>query len=223
MPSPTITFAVDPALDAVAALSVDRSSRQRLEQAGFVRDDATGLHRVSRTTAESLAPRLVTEATRLLNAAGYDVLRLYSETEQQQSVTQPAPEEPTMTRAPGTIWAHHLASDLISGRLVVHARLSKADGPTQLLTSFPADGAAAVLSTDGTGFFGATEYPDLDAAVVGWGYPLTSPFPQPEPRRAVASASRSTRYVENANEVVLPDPALSSRMPAPRAAAGIHP
>ncbi|MER7701640.1 hypothetical protein ABTX81_01895 [Kitasatospora sp. NPDC097605] len=148
-----------------------------------------------------MAPRLVSDATRLLNTAGYDVLRLYSETEQRQSVTEPATEESAKTRAPGTIRAHHLVSDLIAGRLVVHARLRRADGPTQLLGSFPADGAAAVLATDGTGFFGITEYPDLDAAVAAWGHPLTASPSQPEPRRAAVSASRSSRYVENTNSV----------------------
>ncbi|MFJ9446763.1 hypothetical protein ACIRRH_33625 [Kitasatospora sp. NPDC101235] len=221
---PPITFAVHPVLDTVAALSVDRSSRQWLEHAGLVRDDATGLHRTPRTTAPSVTPRLVAEATRLLNAAGHDVLRLYSEAERQQSVTQPATEEPTLTRAPGTIWAHHLTSDLIAGRLVVHAQLSTADGARHLLASFPADGAAAVLSTDGgTGFFGTTEYPDLDAAAAVFGHPLTLPFPLPEPRRAAVSASRSTRYVENAAGIALQDPAAAPHMVAPRAAAGARP
>ncbi|MFF2746444.1 hypothetical protein ACFVVA_12960 [Kitasatospora sp. NPDC058048] len=220
---PPITFAVHPTLDTVAARSVDRSSRQWLEHAGLVRDDATGLHRTPRTTAKSVAPRLLAEATRLLNAAGYDVLRLYSEAEQQQSVTQPAPEEPTVTRAPGTIWAHHLASDLIAGRLVVHAQLSMADGPRHLLTSFPPDGAAVFTTDGGTGFFGATEYPDLDAAVAAWGHPLAVPAARPEPLRAAVSASRSTRYAEGADELALREPAASSRKVPPRAVSGLRP
>ncbi|MGW3185713.1 hypothetical protein ACWDD9_41235 [Kitasatospora sp. NPDC001119] len=221
---PPITFAVHPALDTVAARSVDRSSRQWLEHAGLVRDDATGLHRTPRTTATSATRRLVAEATRLLAAAGYDVLRLYSEAEQRQSVTQSAPEEPTMVRAPGTIRAHHLASDLIAGRLVVHAQLSAADGSRHLLASFPADGAAAVFTTDGgTGFFGATEYPDLDSAVAAWGHPLTVPAARPEPLRAAVSASRSIRHAEGADDAAPRKPAASSSVVPPRAVPGLRP
>ncbi|GAA2267322.1 hypothetical protein GCM10010430_60650 [Kitasatospora cystarginea] len=188
MPPRTITIAVDPALDTVAALAVDRSSRQWLEQAGFVRDDATGLHRLRRDTPASIGQRISAEATRLLTTSGYTVLRLYSEDERQQALAVSPEQGPALTREPGTIWMHHIASDVAAGHLVVHARLSVAGGETKLLASYPMTGGAAIFSTEGGGYFGVTEYADLETATADFGHPLepsTPPFPS---RRAAASS-----------------------------------
>ncbi|MFJ1707576.1 hypothetical protein [Kitasatospora sp. NPDC088346] len=191
MPSPTITFAADPAGATLAAEPVDRASRQWLEQAGLVRDDATGLHRPPRDTSPSVVPRLVIDATRLLTAAGYDVLRLYSEAEQRQAVAEPATDAPSLTRLPGTIWVHAVAADVAAGRLVVHARLSQAAGPTRLLASYPADGTAAVLTTEGNRFFDVITYDDLDAAAVVLGHEPILPIPASDTPRADAATARS--------------------------------
>ncbi|MFF2955685.1 hypothetical protein ACFVVU_30605 [Kitasatospora sp. NPDC057965] len=176
----TIPIAVDPATDVLAALPVDGASRRLLDQAGFVHDEATGVQRLRESTSPTSASRAVTDAVHRLNAVGYDVLRLYSDTERRKAITQPAPDDPTMTRAPGTIWMHHVASDVTAGRLVVHALHREAAGPVRLLAGFPTDGTAAVLATEGSGFFAVTEYKDLDAAVAAFGYPLVAPFPQPD-------------------------------------------
>ncbi|MEU9074577.1 hypothetical protein AB0D22_07825 [Kitasatospora sp. NPDC048538] len=191
MPSPTITIAVDPTLDAVAAMPIDRSSRQWLEQAGFVRDEASGLHRLGRDTAKSTAPRIIAEATRLLNTGGYNVLRLYSRKEQLQAVDSAKEPVPVLTREPGTIWRHHVASDIAAGHLVVHARRSEVAGTTSFLASHSEGGDAVVLATEGTGFFGVTRYPDLDSAKAALEWP-TAPSLPPAPSRHTAASSRTT-------------------------------
>ncbi|MBV6695540.1 hypothetical protein KV557_00165 [Kitasatospora aureofaciens] len=188
MPPRTITFAVDPALDSVAALAVDHSSRQYLEQAGFVRDDATGLHRLRRDTPASVGQRISAEAARLLTASGYTVLRLYSEDEQQQALAASPEQGPALTREPGTIWMHHIASDVAAGHLVIHARLSVASGETKLLASYPMTGSAAIFSTEGGGYFGLTEYEDLETATADFGHPLEPSIPSSPSRRAAASS-----------------------------------
>ncbi|MFB8203106.1 hypothetical protein [Kitasatospora purpeofusca] len=215
MPSPTITFAADPADGTLAAEPVDRPSRQWLEQAGLVRDDATGLHRPRRDTSPSVVPRLVIDATRLLTAAGYDVLRLYSEAEQRQAVAEPATEAPSLTRGPGTIWVHAVAADVAAGRLVVHARLSEAAGPTRLLASYPADGTAAVLTTEGNRFFDVTPHDDLDAAAVAFGHGPILPAPASDTPRTDAATARSAAAATPKPEALPAEaPALTT---APRA------
>ncbi|GJF32653.1 hypothetical protein KNE206_53530 [Kitasatospora sp. NE20-6] len=188
----TITFAVDPVLGLVAA-AVDRRSRQWLEQAGLVRDDASGLHRLRRDTAEPTGRRIISNATGLLNSVGYDVLRLYSETEQRQAAAHPS-AGPAVTREPGTIWVHHVGSDIVAGRLVVHAALNEADGPVRLLADYPAYGRAAVLSTEGGGLYGIAEFGDLAAAVAAFGHSLAPQFPAREPRTASAAAITSRAF-----------------------------
>ncbi|MCG6496985.1 hypothetical protein [Kitasatospora sp. A2-31] len=216
MPSPTITFAIEPSSSLLSAKAADRASRQWLEQAGLVRDDATGLHRPRRATSSSVAPRLVLDATRLLTAAGYDVLRLYGEDEQQQAVTGPAIDVAPLTRAPGTIWVHQVAADVAAGRLVVHARLTEAAGPTRLLASYPADGTAAVLTTDGGRFYDVATFGDLDAAALAFGHPATLPAPTPEAPRTDAATARSAAVLQPRRDD-LPAEAPAPG-PAPRAA-----
>ncbi|WP_395297313.1 hypothetical protein ACF9IK_30670 [Kitasatospora hibisci] len=198
MPSPTITIAVDPTLDAVAAMPVDRSSRQRLEQAGFVRDDMSGLHRLRRDTAESTAPRIIADATRLLTTAGYNVLRLYSKEEQFQAVDPAKEPGPMLTREPGTIWRHHVASDIAAGHLVVHARRSEAAGTTSFLASYSEHGDAVILATEGAGFFGVSRYPDLDSAKAALEWPTTPSLPPAPSRRAAASSRTATAAISPA-------------------------
>ncbi|MFJ7278309.1 hypothetical protein [Kitasatospora sp. NPDC098663] len=213
--STTVTLAIDPALDTVATQPVDRRSRQWLEQAGFVRDDGTGKHRVRK---DAPVVRIVSDAYGLLNRAGYDVLRLYSEQEQRQSATQPDPDAPSLTRAPGTIRLHTVAHDITTGHLVVHAQLREAAGSTRVLVHFPADGMAGILATEDTSFFGITLYPSLDEAVAAFGYPLTTPAPVPEARRAAATATSSAESTGQASGTARPDPAAPSPVPQPRAA-----
>ncbi|MFC9327926.1 hypothetical protein [Kitasatospora sp. NPDC057015] len=190
-PSPFITIAADPTLGTLAAVGIDRTTRQLLERAGFVRDDATGLHRLRRSTSAAVGTRIAADATRLLTGAGYRVVRLYSEAEQQEALAPCAQPERVMTREPGTIWMHHVAADIASGQLVVHARSSAADG-TYLLAEYPATGEAAVLTTEGNGFFGATHYADLDRAKEAFGHPLALPPPPREHGRAAAASASPT-------------------------------
>ncbi|KQV20950.1 MULTISPECIES: hypothetical protein [unclassified Kitasatospora] len=208
----TITIHLDPALETLTAASVDNRGRQQLEQAGFVRHDATGLHRLRRDTPMSVGRRISTDATRLLTASGYDVLRLYAAEEQQQAVVAGTADGPVLTREPGTIWMHHVASDIQAGHLVVHARRSKADGTTSFLTGYAADGDAAVFITEGGGFFGVTRYEDLDTARADFGLPLEQPVPAP----AVRTAAAATRTALATAPALPPDRALP--VPAPGSA-----
>ncbi|MFC9331296.1 hypothetical protein [Kitasatospora sp. NPDC057015] len=141
------TLTHDANLGTYVASAPDRHGAQQLERAGFVRHDASGLHRLPRDTPLSVGDRMIREAARNLRLSDYGLLRLFSQVEQQRQAAQAAASEPgpVQTTAPGTIRSHHVNGDVARGHLVLLARFNGAHGETELLGSYPATGGGATF------------------------------------------------------------------------------
>ncbi|MGW2546810.1 hypothetical protein ACWC5I_39570 [Kitasatospora sp. NPDC001574] len=215
-----MTLTHDAGLATYVASAPDRHSAQELEQSGFVRHDASGLHRLRRDTPLSVGDR-IRDAARYLQAVDYGLLRVYSEDEQRRQAAQAAAGEPgpAQTTAPGTIRSHHVSADVARGHLVLLARFSGAYGETELLGSYPATGAAATFYTEaGSDWWGVEHHDGLDPAVASFARPLSLPAPAGSRSDAARAASRNAAQIRSAAPAAPAQAATAARaLPAPQA------
>ncbi|MGW2540715.1 hypothetical protein ACWC5I_07545 [Kitasatospora sp. NPDC001574] len=209
-----VTLTHDAGLATYVASAPDRHSAQQLEQAGFVRHDASGLHRLRRDTPLSVGDRMIRDAARYLHAVDYGILRLYSEDEQRRQAPQAAAGDPApaQTTAPGTIRSHHVGADVARGHLVLLARFSGAYGETELLGTYPATGAAATFYTEAdSDWWGIDHHDGLDRAVASFGRPLSLPAPAGSRGDAARAASRDAAQIRSAAPTTTAEPVTAAR------------
>ncbi|MFF2657390.1 hypothetical protein ACFVUH_08490 [Kitasatospora sp. NPDC058032] len=214
-----VTLTHDVGLATYVASAPDRHSAQELEQAGFVRHDASGLHRLRRGTPLSVGDRMIRDAARYLNAVDYGFLRVYSEDEQRRQAAAGVPG-PAQTTAPGTIRRHHVSADVARGHLVLLARFSGAYGETELLGTYPVTGGAATFYTEAdSDWWGVVRHDGLDRAVADFGRPLSLPAPAGSRGDAARAASRNAAQLRSAAASATPAQAATAARALPVAQA----